>query len=345
MIKINTFAFFSILCAVLPVVSYAAEGADYSSEPTGFLRFIVIGDTGTGGDGQHQVADAIRAVCQSRGCDFALGLGDNVYEHGVKSGSDAQFESKFEIPYAELNFPFYMVIGNHDDPTAEKELAGESLSGGYEVQYTYDKGKGKGNKDGKWQMPGRYYRVDLPDAPHPLATFLAIDGAPLAGPADTQYSASQKAYRDQQGAWLDTQFAQSDARWKIVFGHFPLYSNGRHGNAGNYGGHKNQGILYKNLLTDHVCGKTDLLFAGHDHNLQWLRPVAECGNTTEIISGAGAKETALADKERNPAIWQAGDTLGFLYVVLSADTLRGTVYTVDKNDGHYEAAFGSSMHK
>ena len=34
------------------------------------LRFIVVGDTGTGGKGQQLVADAIYQVCQVQGCDW-----------------------------------------------------------------------------------------------------------------------------------------------------------------------------------------------------------------------------------------------------------------------------------
>ena len=45
------------------------------------VRFIAVGDTGTGKEGQYQVANAIEKVCAAHGCDFALGLGDNIYEY------------------------------------------------------------------------------------------------------------------------------------------------------------------------------------------------------------------------------------------------------------------------
>ena len=63
------------------------------------VRFIAIGDMGTGDDGQYKVAAALESVCAERGCDFAIGLGDNIYEAGVDSVSDIQFQTKFEDPY------------------------------------------------------------------------------------------------------------------------------------------------------------------------------------------------------------------------------------------------------
>ena len=42
------------------------------------------------------------AVCAARGCDFALEFGDNFYLSGVQSVTDAQWQSKFELPYANL---------------------------------------------------------------------------------------------------------------------------------------------------------------------------------------------------------------------------------------------------
>src|SRR5690606_35788973 len=39
------------------------------------IRFVALGDAGEGNDEQHQVADAIGAVCALKGCEFALYLG------------------------------------------------------------------------------------------------------------------------------------------------------------------------------------------------------------------------------------------------------------------------------
>jgi len=82
--------------------------------PPPSMAFVALGDTGRGSADQWNVAHAMEAFCRQRGCDFALLLGDNIYDSGASSESDPQFQSKFEQPYAGLHFPFYPVLGNHD---------------------------------------------------------------------------------------------------------------------------------------------------------------------------------------------------------------------------------------
>ena len=74
------------------------------------LVLLVFGDGGTGEAGQYRVGQAMYEVCRERQCDFALMLGDNIYEDGIEVKSrdnvDAsyreiirQFDDKFEAPY------------------------------------------------------------------------------------------------------------------------------------------------------------------------------------------------------------------------------------------------------
>src|SRR5690606_16435034 len=76
------------------------------------VRFLALGDGGRGNSKQYEVAAAMEGVCAAKGCDFAIYLGDNIYSDGVSSVDDSQFEEKFESPYASLDFPFYMALGN-----------------------------------------------------------------------------------------------------------------------------------------------------------------------------------------------------------------------------------------
>ena len=80
------------------------------------VRFAVIGDSGTGGTEQFQVAQQMEKCRQKTSFDFVLMLGDNIY--GGKSQQD--FERKFELPYKPLldaGVKFYAAIGNHDNPS------------------------------------------------------------------------------------------------------------------------------------------------------------------------------------------------------------------------------------
>ena len=86
------------------------------------VRFIALGDSGTGSAGQYAVGAAIARLCAEKsegdgraGCDLVLGFGDNIYENGPEDAFDVQFEDKFEQPFAPVDLPFYMVLGNHDN--------------------------------------------------------------------------------------------------------------------------------------------------------------------------------------------------------------------------------------
>jgi len=75
----------------------------------------VIGDTGTGGSEQMQVAKQLTAARGQFPFTFAVMLGDNLY--GSERPTD--FVSKFERPYKALldaGVKFYAALGNHDDP-------------------------------------------------------------------------------------------------------------------------------------------------------------------------------------------------------------------------------------
>src|SRR6266446_1835924 len=79
------------------------------------VKFVALGDMGTGGSAQIQVAQAMFSVCQREGCDFVLGLGDNIYPHSVQSANDPAFQEKFEKPYSLFKeIDFWMSLGNHD---------------------------------------------------------------------------------------------------------------------------------------------------------------------------------------------------------------------------------------
>ena len=60
------------------------------------VRFLAIGDAGTGGEDQRLLAATIKKTCKDIGCDFVLYLGDNFYPHGVNSVSDPLFKHQFE---------------------------------------------------------------------------------------------------------------------------------------------------------------------------------------------------------------------------------------------------------
>lgn len=98
------------------------------------ITFAVIGDSGTGKEGQYAVARQMKVMHDKTRIEFVLMLGDNIYSNGAAKN----FKKKFELPYGALlndRVPFYASLGNHD------------VRSGRDAQLNYD----------KFNMGGRNY--------------------------------------------------------------------------------------------------------------------------------------------------------------------------------------------
>lgn len=270
------------------------------------LTFVVMGDAGEGNEGQYAVADAIEMVCADKGdCAFVLYLGDNFYDDGVGSAMDDQFQTKFELPYANLDLPFKIVLGNHDYGLLS--FAWEKAD--YEIEYT--------NYSDKWELPSQWYSFSYPGV-----DFFVLDTTRFMWDHDT----------NEQQAWIDQTIGASEATWKFAAAHHPYLSNGDHGNAGHYENFpfppQLAGTVVKEVLDESVCGKVDAFFSGHDHNRQWLVPT--CQGTNLIVSGAGCKTTEFKYFDGgNDVYWEDDTEPGFMVVELTNDTMHTEFYDQD----------------
>ncbi|MGB2985774.1 MAG: metallophosphoesterase, partial [Phycisphaerae bacterium] len=210
-----------------------------------------------GGPGQKQVAAAMVQRAKIDGLGFMLTVGDNFLPKGVKSTEDPQWTTKFEDVYKDpaLQVSIYALLGNHDH------------DGNPQAQIDY----AKHNK--RWTMPGFYYTFTRTLADKTKVQFFAIDSNPIH---------KKEPDAKVQLAWLDEELGKSDARWKIVFGHHPLY--GHNPQRGH-----NQTMIAK-LEPLLVKYKVDVYFAGHDHVLDVLKPVKGVHHVTS--GGAAAQDQA-----------------------------------------------------
>ena len=109
------------LCLLLLLtlaVLLPGQGADEFKFPlkSNSVRFAAIGDMGTGGLPQYEVAQRMVEARGSFPFNFVIMLGDNIY--GGHKPRD--FEKKFELPYKPLldaGVKFYAALGNHDPPS------------------------------------------------------------------------------------------------------------------------------------------------------------------------------------------------------------------------------------
>ena len=263
--------------------------------------------------------------------DFILGLGDNFYPYGVYDQDDHRFRTLwrdiFLLPsYPYLRVPWRMILGNHDymgDPDAQ-------------IQYHYNT---RLNYDSLWYMPSNCYEFECELVDNTLsssssgksqknnvkATFYALDtnacqshvirshpntveelrnNIQLLNQRLKQQNEQEEeemfAIRSAEDEEEGVQVSKSSRHWKIVFGHHPLYTQGKghsacsnclrdsHYQVENKSSYRNHYYDYDNHDEDVMMaatkktttkrgfglekvlmdGKVDAVFAGHEHVFQ-----------------------------------------------------------------------------
>jgi predicted phosphodiesterase len=241
------------------------------------IRVLAFGDFGDGRKGQREVALGMLRYHQQWPFDFAITLGDNFYNKGMKGVDDPRWRTRWDALYDPLGIRFYAVLGNHD--------YGHSKSP--EAQILYSK------KSPSWRMPATQYTYTAG-----WAQFFAID---------TQVMSSAQL------GWLQKELEASCLPWKIVYGHHPIYSHGSHGNNND---------LIRDLLPV-LKARADIYLAGHDHDMQHLKPE---GSLHFFVSGSGGKKRSI---RAGPRSLFARSALGF--TVLEADKTSLKVVFIEKN--------------
>lgn len=297
----------ALLLAALPPGPAVAQQAPADDT----LRFVAVGDTGTGTPDQFRVADGLRRVCEARGCDFVLLLGDNFYPAGVGGVDDPLWEERFRRPYDAVPAPFRVVLGNHDYGRNANHLDFRRA----DPQVAY------GRVHANWVLPAPHYAF----ARGP-ARFAVLDTTALL----VRHGDAQTA----QAETMRKALAADGGPWVIAAGHHPYVSNGPNGSAGAYNRLDRpdlDGTAVKRFFDDHLCGRVDLYLAGHEHNLQVLPGPPGCPGLF-VISGAGAMADGFARRAGPrkgevvavPTHFKAA-RLGFAYVTVTPRRLTVTV--------------------
>lgn len=278
-------------CSSAPVVDPArahpipAFEVPPAQEGRRYLRAIVFGDWGTGHPDQRAVAAAMVKRVQREGAplDLLISTGDNFYPRGVSSVDDPQWQSAFEEVYdaPELDAPVRPCLGNHD------------YHGSVQAQIDY------GRRNPRWQLPAPYHTWSEDLGGGASIQFFALDTNDLGG----------RRGDPAQVAWLREELRQSQATWKVVFGHHPMRSHSERPYNRD---------LIERLEPTLVEFGVRLYMAGHDHVLELVKPVA---GLYHLVSGAAAG--ALKAK---PVTWgedslYAATLGGFVWLRASQDEL------------------------
>lgn len=149
-------------------------------------EYVMIADTGSGYPKQATVAAAIKKQCETtQACQAVFIAGDVIYDTGVRSVTDRQFQTKFEQPYQTIDLPFYIAYGNHD------------YLGCKDCYINYSE------LSKKWRMPAAYYEQRFGDD----ISFFVID---------------TQNFDTAQQTWLRESLEKSKVKHRVVVGHYPI---------------------------------------------------------------------------------------------------------------------------
>lgn len=276
-------------------------------EKTTKLRFLVMGDYGTGSDPQYKIAAAMeKEFARHENSDnpvrFLITTGDNIY--GVPFGlfvkssgdKDKHWQKKYFVPYAGLlrRIPFYPSLGNHDGN--ESESRGDLAV--YLDNFFFPSGR-----------PERWYSFNVGG----LAQFYALDSTENAakGARRNMWSGS-----DEQKQWLQAELAKPAAPWRIAYWHHPPFTAGPR--------HEASLSWMKDAVEMLSRGGADVVFNGHEHNLQIVKRNAATGGVQYIVSGSGGelRDGEIDDKLDLANIVGASPHHQFLSVEIDGGTMR-----------------------
>jgi len=252
--------------------SFLRQPGSLTVKPAGgAIRVVAFGDFGDGSPSQRTTAAAIRKEHARQPFDFGLTLGDNFYKEGSESPRDPRWKTWWEDLYGPMGIRFYAVLGNHDWELPDSPAA--------EILYS---GRSK-----SWEMPSPYYTFSAGEV-----QFFGVDTNEVS---------------ERQLEWLGHALDASTAKWKVVYGHHPIYSAGEHGDTP---------VLVERLLPV-LRNRADVYLCGHDHDMQHLKPD---GGVHFFVAGAGgAHQRPMHPHPRS--LFAKTDAHGFAVIEADAGSL------------------------
>ena len=313
--------------------------------------------------GAFLVGKAMTNYCKKNTCDFSLMLGDNIYPNGAQGdeSDEKRFRQLIYMPFKNLernnkDFRFYVILGNHDwyshewipdNPKRMEELAYKGIYAQMEY-YSRPGSRYVLNPDSTDPKRKTYYNFTTNEG---KIEFFALDTQKILNglkvpdyknPAkfEKNFTPTSKEELEEMITWLKEGLKNSNADWKIVFGHHPLYSLG--------GTKFMQAKLLRELLLDTLCKYADIYMAGHEHDMEYH--VASCQGLPDLellVSGAASKQRSVGitppskklifDQNRE---YQFGKGLiwGFAHMTIKDNLAEVNLFEVD-DGGDYKPIF------
>ena len=216
------------------------------------FTFLIASDLGRNGYyDQKPVAEMMGEVALITDAEFIAVPGDVHHFMGVRSVQDPLWLTNFEWVYSHpgLMIPWHAVLGNHE------------YRGNTQAVLDY------GTVSRRWEMPGRYYSMTEPLSDEAEVLLVLIDTPLLIDKYrdnPTTFPDAREQSMEEQLAWIDSTLEGSDATWKVVMGHHPVYA----GTTKELRERTDLQARLQPLLDEH---HVDAYVAGHIHNFQHIR--------------------------------------------------------------------------
>ncbi len=180
------------------------------------FNFILISDTGMKSENHRQIASSaaeyMSQIIKDNKISFIALAGDSIHDNGVVDVNDPEWKFKVEDIFsgkALHSIPWHAIPGNHEyrgDPEAVVDYSKVSK---------------------RWNTPSRYYSIEQKiKGTKDEVLFVFLDTSPLVKKRAEGFPEKiTPDYPQREMEWFDSTMAASDARWKIVIGHQPVYAN------------------------------------------------------------------------------------------------------------------------
>ena len=290
------------------------------------FTFLTVGDWGKTNAYTRNNAKAIGTIASKTNAQFVYLLGDNFYDSGISNVLDPRWQTGFEEIFTSpslSSIPFYAILGDLD------------YHGNESAQIAYH----ETHMDGRWIMPDYSYtkKFSLPDGDGSLDIF-AFDAVRVAYDATGQDPQSDISYEEkiirqqEQLGSLEASLQSSSADWKIVVGHYPVYTTGGNGDTQQ---------LVEKLVPLMKRYNVDMYVNSHTHILEHI-------SWEGIEYFTIGKGTNLDGSSRSPSVAADGlmyaDTtsIGFGAITATTDALHVSIYNDDGNSIYTYTLAGST---
>lgn len=247
--------------------------------PKNNLNFILISDSGMK-DAKHReiassAASVMAEIIMENKIGFVAVAGDPIHDNGVQGVGDPEWKFKLEDIFADKalhSVPWHAVPGNHEykgNPDALVEYSQVSR---------------------RWHTPARYYSMEKKlkrTKDEVLLVFL--DTTPLVKKRRDLFPEKiTPDYPQREMEWFDSTLAASDALWKIVIGHQPVY-------ASTYKSLQERIDIQNTVNPILVKNDADVYVCGHVHSFQHI--IVEGCSVNYVVNSATGRSRDVENIE------------------------------------------------